>query len=201
MPPRRRRNNRRSACPQDDAIKSAVARLTGQEPTSSCELVNPKQMGKALRSHDWPSDTDPNEFYGFHTDDGRILVQRTAPWSVLHERLHDGGIDDKHVARWLCEALTEEAAEHLHKTEGFAWRPTYPEQRRVVQREVLPRLNMTGVELAQLVAEGGRGDRRPDRVIAAGVARDPKLRGRHRAILRAVGKGSDEAHAFLEAIR
>ena len=162
-------------------------------------MVGTREMGDALRDHDWPADTDPREFYGFHTDDGRILVQQ--PWSVLHERLHDGGLDDRHIARWLCEALTEEAAEHLNKTEGFPWRPTYPDQRRVVQREILPRMQMTGVELAELVARGGRGAKRPDRVIAAAVASDPKLRGRHGAILRAVRRGNDTMTSFLAAVR
>jgi hypothetical protein len=204
---RRRRghgNQATRACPDDARIRDAVSELLGTpRPEAVCRLVNPAEMKKALDEHDWPANTDPNTFYGFHTDNKEILVAETAPWSTLHEVFHDGGVDDRDVARWLCEALAEEGSEYLAKRDGFAWKPTYPAQRALIQREILPRLKLGthgGVKLARLVAQGGVGKSRPDRRIARALARG-RLRGRRRQIERALNTAAgDNMDLFLEAI-
>ncbi len=159
-------------------------------------------MKAALDDHDWPANTDPNTFYGFHTDHNEILIARKAPWSVLHEEVHTA-VDDRHIARWLCEALTEEVSEHLNKTHGFPWRPTYPEQRRILNQEILPRLGLGeggAVKLARVVAQGGEGNMRPDRRIARGLARG-RLRRRRRDLANALHtRAGDDMNQFIEAI-
>ena len=173
------------ACPNDRPIRQAVAELLGTRTEDRCSIVGPREMGRTLRQHDWPEDTDPNEFYGFHTDDGRILVQDDR--SVLHERIHDAGVDDRHIARWICEALSEEVAEHLHRTHGFPWVRTYPEYRRLLHEHLLAPLGLTGVQLAQLVARPP-DNVRMDRWLASRLAAaGPRLRGQERALRRALG--------------
>ena len=193
-----------TGCPNEGPIKQAVAELLGVPvPTAVCRLVNPQEMKHALDEHDWPANTDPNTFYGFHTDDNKILVAQKAPWSVLHEQVHAALVDDRDVARWLCEALTEEVSEYLHKTQGFDWRPTYPEQRRILNQEILTRLRLGengAVKLARVVAQGGEGKMRPDRRIARGLARG-RFRRRKRALERALHtRAGDDMNPFIEAI-
>lgn len=201
---RGRGNQVGDACPNIEPIRDAFEKLLGTPRSDAvCKLVDPAQMKEALDEHDWPANTDPNTFYGFHTDDNRILVARSAPWSTTHEVGHDSGIDDRDVARWLCEGLAEEASEYLAKRDGLDWRPTYPAQRAVIQREILPRLKLGadgGVKLARIVAQGGTGRDRPDRRIARALARGP-LRRRRRQLERALHTNAgDDMNPFIEAI-
>ena len=159
-------------------------------------------MTKQLRRDGWLSAGDTSgvdDFYGIHTDDGRILVRDTAPWSVLHERIHDGGIVDDRLGRWLVEALTECVAEHLHETDGLPWAPTYEHYRELLEREILPRLGLSGVELAQVVVRSCR----PDKYGARGLHADPGLgRAGFRRIWTAIRRGpGDEPDALQGLLR
>lgn len=163
-------------------------------------LVDRETMGKHLQKNGWLADHDVDDFYGLHTDDGTLVVRDTAPWSVLHERVHDGGVTDKYIGRWITEALTEAVSEHLHNQQGLPWQPTYNEYRDVLEREVLPRLGITAVELARIVV---KAKPRPDRYIASGLAADPALHTiGYKRLLKVVCRGSgDEPRALLELLK
>lgn len=138
-------------CPQDGPISSAIKRILGRAPTASCELVGLPEMEKTLKKHGWHN-VDYGDFYGFHTDDNRVLVRDTAPWSVLHERIHDAGVQDHSVGRWVCEGTAEVLAKYMHEHQGFDWRPTYHDYVAVIENEVLPRANLDIVTLARGIA-------------------------------------------------
>lgn len=143
----------RQACPQDDAINEALEVLLGSRPPSACSLVTPAQMNRVVRAHNWPSALG---VVGFHTEpdrngDNHVLVLDEAPWSTLHEKIHDAGLDDKEIGRWLCEGLTEHVADQVRRSWGFLHKPTYPLERQLVSAHILGPTKMSPVAVARVV--------------------------------------------------
>ncbi len=125
-----------ASCPGQDALEREFARLLGRDESGGhCELVPDRELHKVARKHGWRT---PSGIVGFHTPKDEIYVSNKNPWSVSHELAHRYGLVDDHMARWLCEALTEFVAEEASRNTGEPHQATYGYERSIVLQHVAP---------------------------------------------------------------
>jgi hypothetical protein len=118
-------------------------------PKTECHIVSSQGMKKVMGKHGW-SKNQSEGVVGFHVQNN-VYVLRSAPWTTLHELIHQAGINADRINRWLAEGLTEAIARQL-KTSPDEHRPTYPKETKWVQ-ELLGRLQMSPVQLGRLIAQ------------------------------------------------
>jgi hypothetical protein len=115
----------------------------------SCKIVDREGMTRVMRRAGWSANATTG-VVGFQM--GReVFVLDSAPWTVLHELIHRAGVNSDRLSRYVAEGLTEAIAVEL-KQSPDEHRATYPEETRWVQETLLPRLNMSAVELGRVIA-------------------------------------------------
>ena len=122
----------------------------------SCQVVDSVGMQKVMKVAGW-SKNQVRGVVGFQVDK-RVYVLDGAPWTVLHELIHRAGVNSDRLSRFVAEGLTEVIASEL-KQGPDEHRDTYPEESAWVKSHLLPRLNMTGVQLGRVVANSSNPPR------------------------------------------
>ena len=130
----------------------------------SCQIVDTDGMQKVMRGAGW-SKNEVGGVVGFQVDK-KVYVLDKAPWTVLHELIHRAGVNSDRLSRYVAEGLTEVIAGEL-KQGSDEHRATYPEESRWVKTQLLPRLNMSGVQLGRVIANSPN----PPRDLAALMAK------------------------------
>jgi hypothetical protein len=191
------RTGHANMCPGQTALEAEFARLLGRDESGGhCELVPARKLQRITRKHGWKRNRG---IVGFHTPDNKIYVREDAEWSVGHELAHRYGLDDDHIARWLCEALTEFTAEEACRNVGEPHQRTYGHERSLVLDYVVPATGKQPLELARIVATAELEGELPNEIVADLMLADPHWRKVGRAsTLRAISSGSgDKPDAFL----
>lgn len=116
----------------------------------TCHIVDNEGMGKVMSKAGW-SKNDANGVVGFHVNKN-IYVLDSAPWTTLHELIHQAGINADRINRFLAEGLTEVLAAELKQSKD-EHKATYPEERTWVQKKLLPGLNMSAIELGRFICK------------------------------------------------
>jgi hypothetical protein len=127
-------------------IQGALGVTLGQV---DCKVVDTDGMVQVMRSAGW-SKNEAFGVVGFQLGNN-VYVLSSAPWTVLHELIHRGGVNSDRLSRFVAEGLTEAIAREL-KQSADEHRPTYPTETAWVQTKLLPRLRLTAVELGQQIA-------------------------------------------------
>lgn len=138
-------------CYKQDEFVSRIQHTLGANLTGvSCNIVDTEGMTKVMRGAGWSA----NETHGvvgfqFRND---VYVLDSTPWTVLHELIHRAGVNADRLSRYVAEGLTEAIAQEMKEGDD-EHRPTYPEETTWVKTVLLPRLNLTAVELGRKVIQ------------------------------------------------
>lgn len=116
----------------------------------SCHIVNEKGMESALTRSGW-SKNEAVGVVGFQVAKD-VYVLDSTPWTVLHELVHRSGVNGDRLNRFVAEGLTEAIARELKQGDD-EHRPTYPTETAWVQKELLPMLGMSAVQLGTELAK------------------------------------------------
>ena len=114
----------------------------------TCHVVDQSGMTNVMRRSGWNKD-DTLGVVGFHVSEN-IYVLDSAPWTTLHELIHQSGINADRINRFLAEGLTEVLATQLKKGSD-EHKATYPQERKWVKDTLLPKLNMSAIELGKFI--------------------------------------------------
>lgn len=134
-----------------------------------CHIVDSAGMGDVMRTAGW-SKNEAAGVVGFQLGNN-VYVLGSAPWTVLHELIHRGGVNADRISRFVAEGLTEAIAIELKKGPD-EHRATYPTESAWVRTRLLPRLRMSAVELGKRIAHSSDP---PGTLADLMVAVDPKL--------------------------
>ena len=124
----------------------------------SCHIVNEQGMESALTRAGW-SKNEAAGVVGFQVAKD-VYVLDSTPWTVLHELVHRSGVNGDRLNRFVAEGLTEAVAREIKQGDD-EHRPTYPTETAWVQKELLPMLGMTAVQLGTELAKASSP---PDRL-------------------------------------
>lgn len=116
----------------------------------TCHVVDQQGMTKVMRRSGW-SKNETQGVVGFHVNKN-IYVLNSAPWTTLHELIHQAGINADRLNRFLAEGLTEVLAAEL-KQGSDEHKATYPQERTWVKNKLLPNLGMSAIELGRFIAK------------------------------------------------
>jgi len=116
----------------------------------TCHVVDQQGMTKVMRRSGW-NKSETQGVVGFHVNKN-IYVLNSAPWTTLHELIHQAGINADRLNRFLAEGLTEVLASELKEGKD-EHKPTYPQERSWVKNELLPKLGMSAIELGRFIAK------------------------------------------------
>ena len=116
----------------------------------TCHVVDQQGMTKVMRRSGW-SKNETQGVVGFHVNKN-IYVLNSAPWTTLHELIHQAGINADRLNRFLAEGLTEVLASELKEGKD-EHKATYPQERSWVKNQLLPNLKMSAVELGRFIAK------------------------------------------------
>lgn len=140
-----------TACPLQNELTQRIEGALGVRMGAvNCRLVDEPGMTGAMKRSGWAA-SDTRGVIGFQV--GRhVYVRQDTPWTVLHELIHRSGVNGDRLNRYVAEGLTEAIALELKRSPN-EHRPTYPTETAWVQRELLPRLGMTAVQLGSTLAK------------------------------------------------
>lgn len=137
-------------------LVNAVVRYTGNMVTVSSYHVLPQRewieflenQARCLSSpqarHELICDTA-----ALLTEDGRLVVQKDNEIDALHELLHAAGIAPQTgETHFICEGLTQAAAEEIGRMHNWDVRRTYPDEVGFVNKYLVP---LTNLPLRKLV--------------------------------------------------
>ena len=125
-----------------------------------CRTVNTQGMTQVMQRAGWSANgTQGVVGFQFKND---VYVLDSTPWTVLHELIHRAGVNADRLSRFVAEGLTEAIAVELKRSPD-EHRATYPQETKWVREVLLPRLNLTAVELGRKVAKSND----PPRMLAA----------------------------------
>ena len=114
----------------------------------TCHVVNQPSMTNVMRRSGWNKD-DTQGVVGFHVNKN-IYVLDSAPWTTLHELIHQAGVNADRINRFLAEGLTEVLAAQLKEGKD-EHKATYPQERSWVKNTLLPKLNMSAIQLGKFI--------------------------------------------------
>ena len=114
----------------------------------TCHVVDQSGMTGVMRRSGWNKD-DTLGVVGFHVSKN-IYVLNSAPWTTLHELIHQAGVNADRINRFLAEGLTEVLAAELKKGSD-EHKATYPQERKWVKDTLLPKLNMSAIEFGKFI--------------------------------------------------
>lgn len=134
---------------QDEFVKRIRGALGVTLQDVSCNIVNTAGMTQVMKRAGW-SANETHGVVGFQFGK-EVYVLDSTPWTVLHELIHRAGVNSDRLSRFVAEGLTEAIALELKRGDD-EHRPTYPKETTWVRTILLPRLNMTAVELGKQIA-------------------------------------------------
>jgi hypothetical protein len=149
-----------------DRIQRAMNKPLGQV---QCHIVDQTGMAQVMGTAGW-SKNEALGVVGFQLGNN-VYVLGSAPWTVLHELVHRSGVNADRISRFVAEGLTEAIARELKRAPD-EHKPTYPKETHWVQTRLLPRLNMSAVELGRKLAHSSDP---PATLADLMVAVDPQL--------------------------
>ena len=127
----------------------------------SCNIVDEAGMAEVMAKAGW-SRNQAAGVVGFHHRN-QVWVLTGRSWTVLHELIHQAGVNADRLASFVAEGLTEAIAREICQPRGNCrpdeHRPTYPQETRWVQEELLPALGMSAVELGQVIVRAKNAPR------------------------------------------
>ena len=135
---------------QDEFIARIQKNLGVNLQGTSCHIVNEDGMANVMAKAGW-SRNQTTGVVGFQLGNN-VYVLDSAPWTVLHELVHRSGVNSDRLSRFVAEGLTEAIAMEL-KQSADEHKPTYPMETEWVRTKLLPRLNMTAIELGRVIAK------------------------------------------------
>ena len=116
----------------------------------TCHVVDQSGMTNVMKKSGW-SKNETQGVVGFHVNKN-IYVLNSAPWTTLHELIHQAGINADRINRFLAEGLTEVLAAELKQGKD-EHKATYPQERTWVKETLLPKLNMSAIELGRFICK------------------------------------------------
>jgi hypothetical protein len=149
---------------QDEFVRRIEAALGVPMGKVSCKIVDRNGMADVMSKSGW-SRNESTGVVGFQVDKD-VFVLDSAPWTVLHELIHRAGVNSDRLSRFVAEGLTEAIAIELKKSPD-EHKPTYPTEVGWVRKVLLPRLNMTAVQLGRVIAKA----KNPPRALAELMAK------------------------------
>ena len=141
---------------QDEFVTRIEGALNTRMGPVSCKIVNTKGMADVMSKAGW-SRNEANGVVGFQVDKD-VYVLDSAPWTVLHELIHRAGVNADRISRFVAEGLTEAIACEL-KQSPDEHKATYPTEVAWVKGTLLPRLNMSAVELGRVIVHSDNAPR------------------------------------------
>jgi hypothetical protein len=144
-------------CHKQDEFVDRIERALGvQMGDVSCKIVDTNGMAEVMSRAGW-SKNEANGVVGFQIEK-QVYVLDSAPWTVLHELVHRAGVNSDRLSRFVAEGLTEAIAAELKESDD-EHRATYPTEVAWVRGTLLPRLQMSAVELGRVVARAQNAPR------------------------------------------
>jgi len=144
-------------CHKQDEFVDRIERALGvQMGDVSCKIVDTNGMAEVMSRAGW-SKNEANGVVGFQIEK-QVYVLDSAPWTVLHELVHRAGVNSDRLNRFVAEGLTEAIAAELKESDD-EHRATYPAEVAWVRGTLLPRLQMSAVELGRVVAQAQKAPR------------------------------------------
>jgi hypothetical protein len=157
-------------CYKQDEFIARIQRTLGSNlDGTSCYVVDQSGMAGVMAKAGWSRNQSAG-VVGFQLGKN-VYVLDSAPWTVLHELIHRAGVNSDRLSRFVAEGLTEAIAIEIKKG-ADEHKPTYPTETRWVRTKLLPRLNMTAVQLGRILIDSSN----PPRTLADLMLKvDPKL--------------------------
>jgi hypothetical protein len=145
-------------CHKQNEFVARIERALGVKMGDvSCKIVDTSGMAEVMSRAGW-SKNEANGVVGFQIEK-QVYVLDSAPWTVLHELVHRAGVNSDRLNRFVAEGLTEAIAAELKESDD-EHRATYPAEVAWVRGTLLPRLQMSAVQLGREIARAENPPRR-----------------------------------------